>query len=105
MGILTLSLAQQPPTGPPVHVPSAEEFSEQELEAFAEAYVALEDLQANQEETSPGGDPAFSSRMRQEIQSRGLTVERYKRISTAMNRDMTLRTKVKRLINDVGQAQ
>lgn len=96
-GLSPDSGAQQPPTGPPVHVPSAERFTDQELGAFARAYPAVTDLM-EQGQRNDRSSAAFSAARTRVIEEQGLSVELYNRIATAMNRDPRLRARIERLV-------
>lgn len=96
----TDGLAQQPPTGPPVHIPSTERFTDEELSAFARAYPAVVELTEQQRSGQlERSAEEFSAARGRLIEKQGLSVEQYNRIVTAMNRDPRLRKRIDRLID------
>jgi hypothetical protein len=100
--------AQPPPTGQPALQPQPQKtVSEQELQSFAKAYVAVQEIRTSHEaELGAVQDPTQTQQIQQDanvemvkaVGKQGLTPERYTEILTAVNGDAQLAQKAQELI-------
>lgn len=100
--------AQPPPTGQSTPQPQAQTtVSAQELQSFAKAYVAVQEIRTSHEaELGTVQDPTQTQKIQQDanvamvkaVGQQGLTPERYTEILTAVNSDAQLAQKAQELI-------
>jgi hypothetical protein len=112
--ILTLMLPRSLPLARAQEVPQqlsnpAGNISDEELRAFARAYMELQEIRLRYEPTLKGAqDPKeiekiqreTISRVEETLQKQGLNVESYNRILVAVNGDEQLRKKTLKLIEE-----
>ena len=99
----------QQPQHPASPERSDQQVSDQELKAFAKAYVEYQKVRQHYESSlSNAKDAAEKERIQQEgtqrareaVEKRGLSVESYKRIFSTVNGNKELRKKALNLINE-----
>jgi hypothetical protein len=104
---LPLAHAQQLPRQQPSQ--QGNDISEEELRAFAKAYMELQEIRLKYEPTlKDAQDPReiekvqreALSRVEESLERQGLNVESYNRILVAVNRDEQLRKKTLKLIEE-----
>jgi Domain of unknown function (DUF4168) len=104
-----LPLAYAQPLPPQQPSQQRNDISEEELRAFAKAYMELQEIRLKYEPTlKDAQDPReiekvqreALSRVEESLERQGLNVESYNRILVAVNRDEQLRKKTLKLIEE-----
>jgi len=83
-------LSQQAPSTPPATAPTATSFSDQELEQYVRAALAVQRVQ--QDQTTPDADK--QTKMAQAVQQEGLSPERFNEVASAVQADPALQQRI-----------